>query len=335
METKNINLTYSNKKEEIKLNTISLTPKNNNQTNIIFPLKLNINPFIKTFYSSAKNIYSKYQNTINPKNNYSTLKSYPSLSNKNSFSYLSRTQTKTSISNSPKFLIGIKNILATKNSKIQFSALKQNSFLNKKRKYMTSEEIELEKIEKERILSKKLAEKNKITYYKSLEYTPLKISPTPLTTFKPFNLSCNKNNKYLKEGKSSTLYEIHKLNQKIRLKMQQKIEVSEDIKTKNQILLNDTDYLRKQNLLYNDLFKAPKSIIKEELNVHKNNNNKIGNSFEENKDINKVKNYMTPIKKENVNFYLISQKKQFSESNFGKSKIINYYLTNIKKNNKE
>ena len=115
MECKNINLTYSNKKEEIKMNNISLTPKNMNQRNIILPLKLNINPFIKAFYSSAKNIYIKPQNIINQKNNNSTQSWYLSLiKNKNSFSFLSKTHAKISSSNSPKFFTESKNIFTKK-----------------------------------------------------------------------------------------------------------------------------------------------------------------------------------------------------------------------------
>ena len=124
-----------------------------------------------------------------------------------------------------------------------------NNFLNKKRKHMTSEEIELEKIKKEKELNKKLMQKNKKLYLKSFNYSPMKITPSPLTTFIPFKLSCNNNSKYIKQGKSNTIYEINKQNQKIRLKMQQKIEKLNDNKTKDRILLNNVDYLKKQNEL--------------------------------------------------------------------------------------
>jgi hypothetical protein len=208
------------------------------------------------------------------------------------------------------------------------------SFLNKKRKYMTSEEIELEKIEKERADTKKMIEKNRNLYYKSLFYTPIKIIPTALTTFKPFNLSSSKSSKYLKEGKSNTLYEINKLNQKIRQKMQQKIEALTDTKTKEQILLNNTDYLKKQNSLYNDLFKKPQNVNK--INLEKNNI-----SLDENTK--RIQNYLTP-QKNYINFKrgfdlfnslskgnsinnLTSQiKKLDTNKNIDKTKIINYYF---------
>ena len=148
-----------------------------------------------------------------------------------------------------------------------------NNFLNKKRKYLSSEEIELEKIKKEKEINKKLMEKNKKLYLKSFNYSP----------FIPFKLSCNSNNKYIKEGKGNTLYEINKQNQKIRLKMQQKIEKLSDNKTKDRILLNNVDYLKKQNELYNDLFNKENII----------NNNSIFN------DINQDKKSLTPIKELN------------------------------------
>lgn len=352
MESKSINLTYSNKKEEIKINSISSTPKCSKQKNIILSIKGNINPFIKAFYSIQKNKNINQLNT-NQKNNYLNKNenlslpilplslSKSNIKNNNPFIPYNTTRKNSSLSKSPKFFTESKN-LSNQKIKLNFGENNPKSFLNKKRKYMSSEEIELEKIKKEKAESKKLLEKNKKTYYKSFIYTPMKIIPAPLTTFKPFNLSCNKNSKYLKEGKSCTLFETNKLNQKIRLKMQQKIEALNDSKIKNEIFLNNTDYLRKQNILYNDLFKVPKSVNKDDLNKENNINNcninsnkkKIGNCLDENKDINIIRNCITPQKKGIYLNTFTSQVKQYNEKNyFGKSKIINYYLTNAKKNN--
>lgn len=170
-----------------------------------------------------------------------------------------------SLSSTPKLkknLFTLENSLAfntttkknIENIKIPFQNFdKKFEFLNKKRKILTSEEIELQKIEKERNEAKKIMEKNRSIYYKSLNFTPMAIIPKPLTTFKPFNLSSNLKSKYLKERQGNTLYEINKLNQKIREKMQQKIETMTDTKTKNQILLNNADCLKKQNFLYKDI----------------------------------------------------------------------------------
>ena len=192
-----------------------------------------------------------------------------------------------------------------------------NNFLNKKRKHMTSEEIELEKIKKEKELNKKLMQKNKKLYLKSFNYSPMKITPSPLTTFIPFKLSCNNNSKFIKQGKSNTIYEVNKQNQKIRLKMQQKIEKLSDNKTKDRILLNNVDYLKKQNELYNDLF---------------NKENIISNGIFNNININHERKAITPIKEfNNKNLIFNSYIKKFNENN----NILNYIesLRNLKNNN--
>lgn len=146
------------------------------------------------------------------------------------------------------------------------------TFLNKKRKLMSTEELELDNIEKERAKTKKLLETYKKIYQKSLNYTPIRIMPKPLTTFRPFKLSSNNNIKYLKERSSNTENEIIKLNQKIRLKMQQKIEAFTDKKTREQILLNNTDFVKDHNQLYDNQFKAPFSI-------NKFDNDKVKNTY--------------------------------------------------------
>ena len=333
METNSFNLTSSKKNEYIPQNYISLNQKSVKQRNFILQIKSAINPFLKPIYSTNKKLSNNNENIF--KNNFlipninNPLSSTSKTNNNNSFSYLNKTIKKESLPKSPKFFTESKSIPEKQNIFINSSEIKLDkiSFLNKKRKHMTSEELEIEQIKKEKEESKKLLEKNKKFYYKSLTFTPMKITPTPLTTFKPFNLSCNKKNKFIKEGKCCSLYETNKLNQKIRLKMQQKIEALNDIKIKNEILLNNTEYLRRQNILYNDLFKEPKNIVKEE-------NNK--ENVDKNKDINCLKNYFTPKKKENCTLMLNTKNKQFNQSNFfTKSKIINYYLSNIKKNNNE
>jgi hypothetical protein len=205
-----------------------------------------------------------------------------------------------------------------------------NNFLNKKRKLMTSEEIELEKINKEKEIQKKLLKKNRKLYLKSFNYSPMKITPSPLTTFIPFKLSSNNNSKYIKQGKSNTIYEVNKQNQKIRLKMQEKIEKLADNKTKEKILLNNVDYLKKQTELYNDLFNKENTINnsfininekninlstneknrtplkelnnkdKKEFNIFKNNHSVIFNSKIKLSETNKILEYLKSIRKSNI-----------------------------------
>lgn len=304
MESKLINLTSPNKRKEIDNDSFALIAKSNREKKILSSIKQDINPYLKRYYSTAKKLFSSNKNNANNTNNkennhflipYSVSSiSKTNIKPKSSLSFMSQTKFKTPLLSTPKLSTESKyffpkNLSQKFNfSENKFSDITIKSFLNKKRKkYMTSEEIELEKIEKERTATKKMIEKNRNLYYKSLFYTPIKIIPTALTTFKPFNLSSSKSSKYLKEGKSNTLYEINKLNQKIRQKMEQKIEALTDTKTKEQILLNNTDYLKKQNSLYNDLFKKPQNI--NNINLEKNNI-----ILEENKK--RIQNYLTPQK---------------------------------------
>ena len=304
MESKLINLTSPNKRKETTNDSFPLINNSNREKKILSSIKQDINPYLKRYYSTAKKLFSSNKNNANNTNNkennhflipYSVSSiSKTNIKPKSSLSFMSQTKFKTPLLSTPKLSTESKyffpkNLSQKFNfSENKFSDITIKSFLNKKRKkYMTSEEIELEKIEKERTATKKMIEKNRNLYYKSLFYTPIKIIPTALTTFKPFNLSSSKSSKYLKEGKSNTLYEINKLNQKIRQKMEQKIEALTDTKTKEQILLNNTDYLKKQNSLYNDLFKKPQNVNK--INLEKNNI-----ILEENKK--RIQNYLTPQK---------------------------------------
>jgi len=351
MESKLINLTSPNKRKNSNIDSLSLITKSNKEKKILTSTKQDINPYLKRYYSTAKKLFSSNKNNAvntnnKEKNNFLIPYSISSLSKtnikpKNSFSFESQSKFKTPLLSTPK-LSTEKKYFFPKNlsQKFCFSEYKPTditikSFLNKKRKFMTTEEIELEKIEKERTATKKMMEKNRNLYYKSLFYTPMKIIPTALTTFKPFHLSSSKSSKYLKEGKSNTLYEINKLNQKIRQKMQEKIEALTDTKTKEQILLNNTDYLKKQNSLYNDLFKKPQNI-----NNFKLEKNNI--SLDENKK--RIQNFLTPEKnyltlnkrgfdlfnslsKGNSSNNLTSQTKRFEKNKeLDKSKIINYYF---------
>ena len=350
MESKLINLTSPNKRKETNIDSLSMIAKSNRENKILTSTKQDINPYLKRYYSTAKKLFSSNKNnTANTnnkeKNDFLIPYSISSLSKtnikpKNSFSFMSQSKFKTPLLSTPKLSTESKYFFP-KNLSQKFclsefrpTDITIKSFLNKKRKYMTSEEIELEKIEKERTATKKMMEKNRNLYYKSLFYTPMKIIPTALTTFKPFNLSSSKSSKYLKEGKSNTLYEINKLNQKIRQKMQQKIEALADSKTKEQILLNNTDYLKKQNSLYNDLFKKPQNV--NNIKLEKNNI-----SLDE--KIKRIQNYLTPekncltlyksgynlfnsIRKGNTSNNLTSQIKRFEKNKeFDKGKIINYF----------
>ena len=323
-----------------KSNSIVSTPKFFSSLSV----KSNTNSKLKLFNSNSKKSLLS-----NVKNNFNS-----NLNINHSFNFLipfSKNQTsKTTIKKNPnnytnkKISLSPKKYLFTETKSIQSkfdvnnslleSNTKSNNFLNKKRKLMTSEEIEMEKIKEEKKIQKKLSEKNRKLYLKSFNYSPMKIIPCPLTTFKPFKLSSNSNSKYLKQGKSNTLYEINKQNQKIRLIMQQKIEKLTDNKSKDRILLNNIEYLKKQNSLYNDLFNANKE--------NYNNNNIFFDESDENKSFNFNENNLTPFKEpiikwnqksnleENIkNKVMNTENKNKNEKNI---KILDY-LKSLRKNN--
>ena len=307
-----------NKILNYKINSLTATPKFSQ----LLPLKENNNLQLKLFNSMKNCLFSNnktnFNSNSNNKNNSCFLipfsKSFiPKIKvNQNTNDF---THSKLAFSSKKILLTETKTIKHNINKNFSFTETKSkpqeliNTFLNKKRKKMTSEEIELEKIKEEKDINKKLMGKNKKLYLKSFNYSPMKIMPSPLTTFIPFKLSSNNNSKYLKQGKTNTLYEINKQNQKIRLKMQQKIEKLTDNITKDRILLNNVDYLKKQNELYNDLF---------------NDVNFINNSFIKENDENKALN----IKERST-----TPTKNFNQNKNNKGQIFNSQIKKVNKNN--
>ena len=304
-----------NKISNYNNNSLATTPKFSQ----LLPLKENINSKLKLFNSMKNNLFSNtkinFNSFSNNKNNSGGFlipfsKTFIQKANteqkRNDFTY-----KKISIPNKKILFSDIKTLTKNFDLNDSFCEIKpQNIFLNKKRKLMTTEELELEKMNKEKEAIKKLMQKNKKFYLKSFNYSPMKINPSPLTTFIPFKLSSNNNTKYIRQGKGNTIYEVNKQNQKIRLKMQQKIEKLTDNKTKDGILLNNVDYLKKQNELYKDLF-----------NNENNNNNSLLNNNDENKNL-------------NINEINSKSTKEFSIYKRSQTQILDSQIKKLKDNNK-
>ncbi len=160
-------------------------------------------------------------------------------------------------------------------------------FLKKKKKLMSSEEIELAKIKKEKEDFKKEKLKNEKIYKKSKKYIPMTITPSPLTILKPFHLSSSYSSKFLKNRMSSTDYEINKINNKIKEKIKKKCDEFQKKELKSFSEKKSFNYL-----FYNNISKREKNIFSSPINskiIEKINNNPIlafkeNNSFFSNKE---------------------------------------------------
>lgn len=120
--------------------------------------------------------------------------------------------------------------------KENYNSLNDSGFLNvsqnnskmflekKKKRILSSEEIELEKIKKEKEDLKKQRQIHLKCYNKSKIYKPMNISPSPLTLIKPFNLSSSGSTQCLKKRLTKTNYEIKQINKKIKEKLENKVK---------------------------------------------------------------------------------------------------------------
>ena len=165
----------------------------------------------------------------------------------------------------------------TSAKKINFSSfananekISKMSFLGKKKKILSSEEIELEKIKKEKEELKKQKLINQKCYLKSKNYIPMIITPSPLTIIQPFNLSNNYTSKLLK----SKINEIECENYKIK-----KIKVIQNKFTDEKDIINENNLNNKINENENNIniFNTPPKNIeilnyKEDKNINLDEN---------------------------------------------------------------
>ena len=168
------------------------------------------------------------------------------------------------------------------------------NFLGKKKKILSSEEIELEKIKKEKEEIKKQKIINEKCYKRSKNYIPLTITPSPLTILKPFHLSSSRSSKFLKNRMSSTDYEINKINNQIKEKIKKKCEEFQEKENKNINMNKSFDYrfFYTETKKDNNNFKKPfPSKILEKFYRNKSiplNEDENSNNFLSNNKINNV-----------------------------------------------
>ena len=196
------------------------------------------------------------ENDINNSNKQSTLDT-----NKNSFLFFSKGNY---------FSFGKDNIIDNKfapntssfnikesfKKPIDISLNNNNSFLNKKRKLMTSEELELEQIQREREEVKKMMKKNMDLYNRTKSGTTTIVSKVRDTIYGLNNLSkindninnnniINKNNSYSTNfSREKALNKINQLNKKINENNMKQIQQPNIYKEKTIEIIN-TDILPK------------------------------------------------------------------------------------------
>lgn len=139
----------------------------------------------------------------------------------------------------------ILNMSGASNNSTSFNDLVKNvslSNLNKKKKVLSSEEIQLEKIKKEKEEMQRLRNVNSQLVEKAKVFNPKPLNPSPLTLIKPFNLSSNNSKMLMKKRLTNT--HIEEVNSKIMETMKKKCEVVGE-KIKETVFINDTMKLQK------------------------------------------------------------------------------------------
>ena len=143
----------------------------------------------------------------------------------------------------------------TSAKKINFSYFKNAneniskiSFLGKKKKILSSEEIELEKIKKEKEELKKQKLINQKCYLKSKTYIPMIITPSPLTIFQPFNLSNKYSSKLLKNKINEIEYENYQI---------KKIKVIQNNSSDEKEIINENNNKINENKNNINIFNTP------------------------------------------------------------------------------
>ena len=164
-----------------------------------------------------------------------------------------------------------------------------NSFLNKKRKLMTSEELELEQIERERKEVKKMMQKNMALYYRTKSGTTTIVSKIRDNIYNTNNNNINKNailNNYIQNNSNSTNNKFNcpvnpNLNKNNSYMMNFMREKGINKKNDVQKIVNTNNSINKAEIVNN----SPKEEIIEIINTDINIDNKI--SVNEQNDIKK------------------------------------------------
>ena len=176
-----------------------------------------------------------------------------------------------------------------------------NTLLNKKRKYMTSEELELEQIEKERKEVREMIRKNMALYYKMNNIQTAKIIPNQTTKIitessinnNKVNVSVVNNNNYFNKfeknkQKLNSYVNIFKQNEINQISIKNKNNEGNENKAKTILELINTDIepvkFEKKEEKVNEGKTKEEKISEEKINEEKVKEENIEDNFEEKND---------------------------------------------------
>ena len=160
----------------------------------------------QNFFDLENNINNSNLITYSAKNENST----PFFKNFQNFTF-GKYDTDSTFKNDKNFIPKTSNFFVKDNNTFKMNnnvnILSTKTFLNKKRKYMSSEELELEQIEKERKEVKEMMRKNMATYYRMNNIQITKIIPKKSNTYNK-----NNNNNINYSNTNSFLLPINNIN---------------------------------------------------------------------------------------------------------------------------
>lgn len=156
------------------------------------------------------------------------------------------------------------NIFIEKKTQSVYQPSTSTFYLGKKTMRST-EDMTLEKISIEKKEARNTFKINRQYYNSHKKYTPIPVSPSPLTLIKPFNLSASSCSEYLKKRMINTPNEINEINKKIIEKVTKKCEDYENqIKNNNH---SDVILCNKEITLTPDIVKVKKIIPEIDINL--------------------------------------------------------------------
>ena len=176
------------------------------------------------------------------------------------------------------------NIRESLKKPLDNNLLNNNSFLNKKRKLMTSEELELEQIQREREEVKRMMKKNMDLYNRTKSGTTTIVSKVRETIHGLNNLAKNTNNNIINKTSGYTtnflrekaMNKINQINKKINENNMKQEQQSDIFKGKTIEIINTEIFPKKNSIANNEIVNENSIELNEEKeNTEQNKENEI------------------------------------------------------------